>query len=354
MYPPVRYIPGLLPAGATVLVLLLTACRPSADTPVPAQLRRVVAAPVALTTALPPVEASGVLHRKLEATLSFKVGGVVTGVSVRAGETVRRGQVLARLDPVEIDAQVAQAQSAVTKARRDAERVGRLHVERVATLEQLQNARTGVEVAEAQLRVVEFNRRFAVIEAPAEGRILRRLAEPNELVASGQPVLVFGAEADGWIFRAGVAEREGRRLSAGDQATLLFRGPPDLTFPATITQVAEAADPQTRTFEVELSVPAPPAELRSGAVGRLTVAKPGSVARSRVPLAALLEGHGRTAFLFALNSDGRTVRRQRVEIETLLDDSALLATPLAEGSRIVVAGAEFLRDGETVAVVPAN
>ena len=352
MHPSHRRTIGILAAGA-VLAFLPAGCRPPAEAP-PPQLRQVVVAPVVFTKDLRSIEAPGVLARRLEATLSFKVGGVVAEVAVRAGETVRRGQVLARLDPAEIDAQVAQARSALAKAQRDADRVGRLQAERVATLEQLQNAKTAVELAEAQLRVAEFNRRFATIEAPADGRILRRLAEPNELVGLGQPVLGFGGEADGWVFRAGVAEREVRRLAVGDAATLVFHGPPDLSVPAAITQIAEAADPQTRTFEVELNVPSPPAALRSGAVGTLTLAKPGPVARPRVPLSALLEGHGRSAFLFSLNPDARTVRRRQVEIEGLLTDAALLASALAEGERIVITGAEYLRDGEAVVPVPAR
>jgi RND family efflux transporter MFP subunit len=337
-------------AVAAGLAFLFTACQKEAAAPAATPLRQVAVESVALTTDQPPIEAAGVLVRKLEPTLAFKVGGIVAEVAVRAGETVRRGQVLARLEPAEIDAQAAQAQSALLKARRDAERLSRLQSERVATLEQLQNARTGVEVAEAQLRVVDFNRRFATIVAPADGRVLRRHTEPGELVAPGQPVITFGTDADGWVFRASVSERDVRRLARGDAAALNFRGPPPATLAAVVAQVAEAADPQTRTFELELTVPENPAGLRSGAVGTLTIVKPGAVARPRVPLAALLEGHGRTAFLFELNSDGRTVRRRPVEIELLLGDSAFLATPLAAGTRIVTAGAEYLRDGEAVVV----
>lgn len=352
MHPSSRRYSGVFLAGVA-LTFLPAGCRPPPEEPGP-QLRHVVVASVVHTRDRPSIEAPGVLVRKREATLSFKIGGVVAEVPVRAGERVRRGQILARLDPVEIDAQVAQAQSALAKARRDTDRVARLQAEKVATLEQAQNAKTGMELAEAQLRVAEFNRRFATIEAPADGRILRRLAEPSELVGPGQPELGFGGEAEGWIFRAGIAEREVRRLAVGDAATLVFHGPPDLTVPARLTQIAEAADPQTRTFEVELEVPSPPAALRSGAVGTLTVAQTGPVARPRVPLSALLEGHGRSAFLFSLNPDGRTVRRQQVAIEALLADIALLASPLPEGERIVITGAEYLRDGETVVAAPAR
>ena len=73
-------------------------------------------------------------------------------------------------------------------------------------------------------------------------------------------------------------------------------------------------------------------------------------ALARVPLGALLEGHGRRAYLFFLDADGRTVRRREVEIETLHGATALLATALPAGTRIVTAGAEYLHEGETVTV----
>ncbi len=342
------------PAAATTLgialtLLLVAGCRPPAA-PAVAELRRVTVAPVESTRELPPLEVPGVLQRRLEATLSFKIGGVVHEIAVRAGESVRRGQVLARLNPVEIDAQVAQARSALSKAQRDAERVARLQAERVATLEQLQDARTGVEVAAAQLQVAEFNRRFATIEAPADGRILRRQAEPSELVGPGQPILAFGADADGWVFKAGLAERDARPLAAGATATLVFQGPPEVSLAARLTQLAEAADLQTRTFEAEFAVAGVPSNLRSGAVGTLRLPRTAAAPLARVPLGALLEGHGRRAYLFILDADGRTVRRREVEIETLHGATALLATALPAGTRVVIAGAEYLHDGETVTV----
>jgi RND family efflux transporter MFP subunit len=335
-----------------LLVVVFAGCRERPAEPAP-QVRRVVVTPVVVTRDLPPIEAPGLLSRKLEATLAFKIGGVVESVAVRPGEAVRPGQVLARLNLAEIDAQVAQAQAGVDKARRDCERVERLQADHVATIENLQNARTALEAAEAGLRIAEFNRRYATIAAPADGRILRRMAEPDELVGPGQPVLVFGGDAEGWIFRAGVAEYEARRLAPGDRAQLVFRGPPDVELTASVTQIAEAADPRTRTFELELAVDGDPRGLRSGTVGALAIAKPGATPHVRVPLAALIEGDGRAAQLYLLQADGRTVRRQPVEIAAIWGDSALLAGPLPAGAQIVARGAEYLHDGETV-VVTAN
>ena len=179
------------------------------------------------------------------------------------------------------------------------------------------------------------------------------MSEPGELVAPGQPVLTYGGDQEGWIFRASLVEPDVRRLSPGDRARLVFRGPPDIELAAAVTQIAEAADPRTRTFEIELSVEGDPRGLRSGTVGTLVINKPGATPHVRVPLAALIEGDGRSAQVFLLQANGRTVRRQAVEVETLWGESALLASPLPDGASVITLGAEYLHDGETVVVVKA-
>jgi len=313
----------------------------------------VEAAPVEFTAEPVPVEIPGVLSRRAEATLSFKTGGLVASVAVRAGDPVKAGQVLASLRLDEIDAQVSAARTALDKAQRDAVRVAALHADRVATLENLQDSQSAVDVAAASLRAAEFNREHSVITAPADGRVLRRLAEPDEIVAAGHAILGFAADADGWLVRAGVPEAEVVRLHPGDAATVAVDGQPPV--PATLTQIAEAADTGTRTVEVEVQPAGPVAPgQRSGFIVRVSLRpQPGAV-RAAVPLAAVVEGRARQAFLYLLSADGKTVRRQSVEIEAIDGPRAYLRTTLAAGTRVVTSGAEFLTDGRSVTVVRPN
>jgi RND family efflux transporter MFP subunit len=340
-------------AGAALLVgaLPFTAgCSRSAAPDAPAPLPPLVieTAPVEPSTDAVPVEVSGVLSRRAEAQLSFKTGGVIATVSVRAGDAVRQGRVLATLRLDEIDAQVAQARTAVDKARRDHARIEALHADRVATLENLQDARSGVELAEAALRVAEFNRQHSVITAPADGRILRRLAEPDELAAPGRAILAFASDADGWLVRVGVAEPDVLRLRVGDRAEV--SRPDNAPLPATLAQIAEGADTATRTVEVELRLEGPvPAGWRSGFLVDAALFPQPVPERPAVPLAALVEGRGRRAHVFVLSADGRSVRRQEIEIEAIHADRAYLRTPLPTGVRVATTGAEFLTDGRAVA-----
>ena len=340
----------LLPASVLALATFPSCHRTAAPATSPAEQPLVVeAAPVATSTDAIPVEVSGVLSRRNEAALSFKTGGIIARLNVRAGDHVRAGQELAALRLDEIDAAVAQARTGVDKARRDFARLEALQADRVTTLENLQDARSALEFAEAGLRSAEFNRSRSLITAPADGQVLRRQAEPEELAAPGRPILTFAAEGDGWIVRAGVPEGEVVRLHLGDQAALWPEGGTEI--PAVVTQIAGIADPATRTIEVELRPTGTlPEGLRSGFILNTRIVPPPVPARQSVPLAALVEGRGLQASVFLLAADGRSVTRHTVEIEALHGATAYLHGALPAGSRVVTTGAEFLTDGRTVRV----
>ncbi|HEY0945561.1 MAG TPA: efflux RND transporter periplasmic adaptor subunit [Opitutaceae bacterium] len=297
--------------------------------------------PVKYSTEPIPIHLSGVISRRTEADLSFKVGGVVETVSVRVGDRVTKGQVLARLRLDEIEAQVTAAQSALDKARRDLGRIERLQANAVATLENLQDARTAVEVAESQLRIAEFNRRYAVVTAPADGRILRRVAEPDELVSAGRAILGFAAEADGWLARAGLAAKDAARIRVGDMADVGFAE-------GRIVQISEGVDPATRTVPIEISVAEVPASVRSGAVVSISLHPQVVEPRPEVPAAALVEGAGGQASLFLVEDGEAVARRVAVEVEALQEAGAYLKTPLPSTARVVVQGSEYLHDGAAV------
>lgn len=306
-----------------------------------------------VSTEAVPIHAPGVFERRTESVLSFKTGGLIRSVAVRPGDQVRAGQVLATLRLDEIDAQVAQARAGVEKARRDFARVDALQRERVTTLENAQDAQTALDLAEAALRVAKFNRAHSVILAPADGRVLRRHAEPEEIAAPGRPILVFAADQGGWIARVGVSERDVVRLQAGDRAELGWRGGPAAA--GHVRHIAEAVDPATRTIMVELEMTDPaPRGLRSGFVADVRLFPAPGEARSIVPLAAIVEGADRRAHLFVLRADGRSVQKVAVWVEAIERDSAYLRDALPPGARIVTTGAEFLSDGRAVAVAPAN
>jgi RND family efflux transporter MFP subunit len=186
---------------ALLLMLVLAACaKQPVQTAAPPTPVRVQAATVGPAT--PPISTNGIVAIKGEMKLSFKVAGVIKTLRVREGQEVKKGERLAEIELTEVNAQVEQARQLADKARRDMERGERLYNDQVISLEQLQDLRTQASVAQAQLHGAEFNRGYAVITAPGDGVILRKLAEERELVPAAQTVLIMGTRDRGYDVRA--------------------------------------------------------------------------------------------------------------------------------------------------------
>lgn len=333
--------------AATSLVACSADVAPAAEETAPIPVRVVTPE---FRTAEPDISLTGILGAKEEVPLGFKVGGVVARVAVEAGDRVTEGQLLAALSLTEIESAVAAAREGRDKARRDLARVENLHRDSVATLSQLEDTRTGLQVAEAQLRAAEFNRQYAEVRAPAAGVVLRRQIEAGQLVGPGTPVFVVRVDRNGLVLRAGAADREAVRLTEGMRAEVEFDAYPGVEFAGRIEQVGIAASPMTGTYEVEVAVNPGSRRLASGLIGRARVTPRSDAAVATVPSEALLEVDGREASIFVLTPDGGTVERRRVRV-LWLDGHVAAVTGVDSTARVITAGATRLSVGSRVRVV---
>jgi RND family efflux transporter MFP subunit len=346
-----------LVAGTARLAVLLTplalgACaRSDADTPPAAGPVPVRVAEVEVASIAPPITGAGTFGPKDEIALSFKIGGVVQRILVDESAPVTKGDLLAALDLREIDAHVARARSAAEKAERDLARAKRLYADSVATLEQVQDAETGADVARAALQAADFDRRYAVITAPADGVILRRRAEPGELVSAGDTILTLASRARGSVVRAGLADRDVVRVTVGDPATVRFDLHPPRELHGVVSEIASAADPLTGTFRVEIRVPEM-AGLASGLVADVEIRPRSDGAHPLIPVDALLEADGWKATVFAVPDSTSRAERRAITIAFLAGDRVAVAGGLEGVHRVVTDGALRLDDGDRVTVLP--
>jgi RND family efflux transporter MFP subunit len=344
--------------AVAVASLLLAACgRSPAPMPAPASARD--AAPVRAATVESvqvgsAVRSVGLLVPRDEFRLSFKVGGLVDRIAVDVGDPVRKGQLLAVIKRAEVDAAVAQASEAAEKARRDLERGRRLRADEVATEEQVQDLTTAYNVARSNLETARFNAQFARIDAPGDGVVLQRLAEENEIVQAGQPVLVVGATTDGWIVRTALADRDAVRVNVGDAATVSFDAFPGRAFPGHVTRVGSSADPMTGTFEVEVEVMPEGARFARGLVAKLSLAikdGPSSAAQTVVPVTAIVDASGDVATVYVLDARESVARRKQVTVGQIVGDRIVVVAGLVAGERVITDGAAWLADGKPVRLV---
>jgi RND family efflux transporter MFP subunit len=270
---------------------------------------------------------------------------------VDEGAAVTSGQLLATLKPEEASSRVTQARMGHEKAQRDVARAEELHAAGVASLQLVQDARTAEEVARAGLRMARFDAQHAEIRAPADGVILARLMEENEMVSPGVPVLAFKSAAQGWIVRASVADRDVVRLRLGDAARVETNAYPGAPLAGSVTQIAAAASPATGTFDVEVAVLPGDTALFSGMAARVEIAPSGGEPVTLIPLAALALGDGDAGVVFALDAAGQHARRLEVRVAFLSGDDAALRAGLDGVDQVVTDGVAYLRDGTPVRVI---
>ena len=297
-----------------------------------------------------PIRATGTVGPRDEVSLGFKVGGVIERVLVDEGWEVKAGQPLAQLELGEIDAAVTRARSAAAKADRDLERAKRLYADSVVALAQLQDAETAAEVARADLDAASFNRRYAVITAPAAGVILSRAGEPGELVSSGTEVLVLGSRARGTVVRVGLPDRDVLRVARGNRAKLVFDALARRVFEGTVSEIGGAAQPGTGTYTVEISV-REGGELAAGLVGSAEIEPQHGMRAALVPIEAVLEADGDAGTVFVLSAGGDRAERRRIRLARLDGDRVAVVAGLRAGERVVTDGAAYLDDGAKVRVV---
>jgi multidrug efflux system membrane fusion protein len=334
--------------------LLLAACRGSNAQPVSKNSSTPISVRVAEVTdtmLARPIVATGSVAPKDEIALSFKVGGVIARVAVDPGDEVRPGQTLAALQLREIDAGLAKARSAAEKAERDLARAQRLYTDSVVSLEQFQDAETAMEVARADLDAAAFNRRYAVIVAPAAGTVLRRSAEPGENVSSGTTVLVLGSQARGNVVKVGLADRDVVSVRKGDPAAVRFDALPGQSFQGRVTQIDAAADPGTGAYGVEITLP-DGGRLVAGLVGQVEIQTAVSIPATLVPIEAVLEAEGDEATVFTLSYDRARAERRKVTVGFISGSRVAITGGLEGVTAVLTDGAAYLDDGVAVRVAP--
>lgn len=354
-------------AAPWMVLLVLTGC--GADSPVPppgsgATAPRPVAAeaPVAvrLATALAAdadasLEVSGTVRLKRETPLAFNAGGRIATITVREGDAVRRGQVLARLDPTSLAAASSSARAEAERADADYRRLAALFAKGWVTAPRVETARAAALAARARVTQAGFDVGLATIRAPSAGSVLRRPAEPGQMASPGQTVLILGEAASGYVLRLPLADADLERVRLNQPATVTLTGLAGPPLPARVSEIGSRGDDATGTFRVELALPAHPG-LRSGLIGtaRLRLAGAGTlpaVGAVVVPASAVYAARADEGFVYVYTPATRTVRNRLIQLGPLDDRTITVTAGLKPGEVVVRSGVDRLRDGIRVSVI---
>lgn len=282
------------------------------------------------------IKAVGRLSYRDEYKLSFKTSGIIQTVNVKNGQKVKRGQVLAALKLDEIKARTTQAEASLNKAKRDMERVKGLYKDSVATLEQYQNARTQLNMAQMDYEAASFNLQYSLITAPKSGVVQKVMFKENEAVQAGATIVVFGATQSTKVLTTNVSDVDAMKIHIGDTAELKFDPLPAKIFEGYVEEIAGMADPATGTYEASIRVADRQNVLMPGLIGNAEIFSSERESLYQVSLAALLYADKDAGTIY-LEKDGKALLTNIVTVG-ILNDKLLVSEGLNENDRVIVEG----------------
>ncbi|WP_149240611.1 efflux RND transporter periplasmic adaptor subunit [Dyadobacter sp. 32] len=296
-----------------------------------------------------PIRVAGTVASSEEARLSFKIGGIVSRVFVREGQAVRKGQLLAVLDMTEIDAQVNQARFSAEKSERDMKRVQNMLKDTAATLEQLQNATTGNDLAQQNLKIARFNQSYAKIISPIDGTVTRKQFNEGEFAGPGTPGLVItSSRRNDWVMRLNVSDKDWARLKIGDKANVQLDAYPEETFTGTVTNLAQSADPVSKLYQTEVKINPAGKRFATGLYGKAQLISSQNRQYAVIPVEAVIEGNGNKGFVF-VNENGKA-KRLPITIGYLDGEKVLVSQGLENVKEVITSGSAFLTDSATLQI----
>jgi RND family efflux transporter MFP subunit len=305
---------------------------------------------------------TGTVAARVQSDLGFRVSGKVLERLVDAGQTVRRGQSLMRIDPADLELAVNAQQQAVAAARAQAVQTTQEEVRYrnllgigAVSASAYEQAKAAADAAKAQLRAAQAQAevarnasRYAQLLADGDGTVMQTLAEPGQVVGAGQ-VVVRLAHAGPREALVQLPETLRPAVGSAGQATLF--GKDGVAVATRLRQLSDAADPLTRTFEARYVLEGELANAPLGATVTIQIADGHSSGSSglQVPVGALFDA-GKGPGVWVINDNTTKVAWRPVTVLRVSDEGARVAGRLKQGERIVALGAHLLREGEQVRI----
>jgi RND family efflux transporter MFP subunit len=300
---------------------------------------------------------TGIVAAHVQSDLGFRVPGKVLRRLVDAGQAVKRGQALMRIDPTDLrlamrahEEAVAAAKARARQAANDEARYRHLVAVGFVSASAYDKVNSAAEAAEAELKAAEARAdvarnetSYAVLLADADGVVVETLAEPGQVVSAGQ-VVVRVAHAGRREAVIELPETLRPAIGSTGRATLYGSA---LTGPAKLRQLSDAANRHTRTFEARYVLEGALADAPLGSTISIQISNGRSAPALQVPIGAIFDP-GKGPGVWLVEGETPRVTWRAVQIAGLSGEAASVVGNLKAGDRVVALGAHLLHEGEQV------
>lgn len=354
-----RWRQSTVPCVCLVILGLLAGCKQDSIAQRP--LTRVKATTAELVDFAPAITLTGIIAAQVETELSFRVSGKISERLVNVGDPVVRDQVLARLDPVEQQAELDSAKAGVQSAQAQLLQAAasfdrqknllatgnttrRDHDQAEAAL---RSAQAQLDQARAQLVSAEDQLSYTVLRADADGVVTARGAEAGQVVAQAQSIFTV-ARNGGRDAVFNVHERALANLATDKGLPISLVSDPAVSTIGDVREISPAINPSTMTITVKIGLRKTPPGMSLGAIANGV----GAMKQRKVfllPWGALFEIDGAPA-VWLIDPSSNTVSLKPITVDRYIRDVIAVTNGLENGQRVVTAGVQLLRPGQKVEI----
>ena len=343
--------------SACALSLLVSGC--AKEVVVSEPVRPVLTQKISLTQSVGQDVYAGEVRARHEADLGFRIAGKIVSRPVELGTAVKKGALLASLDPqdVRLGAEAARSQVAVAQTEfefakaeldRNKELLERNFISKAvydAKLNSFNSAQAKLATARSQAAVSANQSAYASLKADFDGTITAVNAEVGQVVATGQPVMKL-AKLDEKEVLINIPENRLADLKKVEYIAVRLWSAPDKIYRGEVREVAPGADATTRTYSAKISI-IDAADVKLGMTANVILQHSGAANVALIPLAALYQRDNRPAVWVV---DGKTsqVNLRPIVTGPYREDGVVVLSGLADGEQIVVAGVHKLSPGQAV------
>lgn len=293
---------------------------------------------------------SGEVRSRYETPLGFRIPGKISARLVDVGAQVRAGDVLARLDPADTALSAAAADAQLVLADAEARRYRDLRARNFVSAAALDAKEAALKAAQAQASLAHNQGSYTLLKADQAGVVALVAGEAGQVVAAGQAVFRV-ARPDTLEVAIAIPESRMPEVRALGEAEITLWSDDKASFRGVLRELSAVADPTTRTYAARVSIVDADRRVLLGMTANVNFRRTGSATRLSVPLTAIFQKDGKPA-LWVVDAE-QSVALRPVEVASYGETSALLASGVSAGERVVVAGVYKLSAGEKVKIAEA-
>lgn len=289
----------------------------------------------------------GVIEEEDAASLSFPVAGTLTRISAEEGMRVRRGDLLAELDPTSARQAAEAAEATLLQARDALERLRQLHDANSLPEIQWIEAQTRLRQAESACAIAEKNLNDCKLYAPFSGVVGKRRMSVGETALPGVPVMTL-LQIGTVKVRFSVPEQEIAAMGADSRTSIRVPALDDTLLSAGRLEKGAVANPSAHTYDVRATLPNDRGTLLPGMVCRVSVVPAEAVEELAIPARAIRQAGDGSRFVWRVQGD--SVVRADVRTGRFVDNDVVIEEGLRTGDRIVVDGMQKVGQGSKISL----